>query len=224
MTVRAIVGSYPPTGFDAAAFLRELTRDAAAAPQSRIKVYVGALRSCDGSPSCGALSWNHAKIVAFDGEDSSGRFSLWPRAERTIACLRFGPARFRHADGRPAGWTLDFMRRNTGPGTFRGVMEFLIATAALTFRQEGARFVSLSGAPLARLDRGDQPCTLQRLRHKENMKALLPGRIVAVVQMPQEDQVPQAIELCIRAQHGQRLVEVAHLECIVHVTQHLFQP
>ena len=55
------------------------------------------------------------------------------------------------------------MRRNTDPGTFRGVMEFLIATAALTFRDEGARFVSLSGAPLARLDRGEPPGALQRL-------------------------------------------------------------
>jgi hypothetical protein len=43
------------------------------------------------------------------------------------------------------------------------MMEFLIATAALTFQEEGARFVSLSGAPLARLDRGEQPCALQRL-------------------------------------------------------------
>jgi phosphatidylglycerol lysyltransferase len=68
-----------------------------------------------------------------------------------------------YASGRPAGWTLDFMRRNTDPGTFRGVMEFLIATAALTFREEGARFISLSGAPLARLDRGEQPSALQRL-------------------------------------------------------------
>ena len=68
-----------------------------------------------------------------------------------------------YASGRPVGWTVDFMRRNTDPGTFRGVMEFLIATAALTFRDQGARFVSLSGAPLARLDRGEQPCALQRL-------------------------------------------------------------
>ena len=59
-----------------------------------------------------------------------------------------------YRSGRPAGWTLDLMRRNTG-GTVRGVMEFLIATAALTFQEEGARFVSLSGAPLAGLDRGD---------------------------------------------------------------------
>ncbi len=68
-----------------------------------------------------------------------------------------------YADGHPVGWTLDFMRRNTGPGTFHGTMEFLIATAALTFRDEGARFVSLAGAPLARLDRGEQPCAEQRL-------------------------------------------------------------
>jgi len=68
-----------------------------------------------------------------------------------------------YAGGRPVGWTLDFMRRNTDPGTFRGVMEFLIATAALTFQEEGARFVSLSGAPLARLDRGEHPSALQRL-------------------------------------------------------------
>jgi phosphatidylglycerol lysyltransferase len=68
-----------------------------------------------------------------------------------------------YAGGRPVGWTLDFMRRSTEPGTFRGVMEFLIAKGALTFREEGARFVSLSGAPLARLDRGEQPSALQRL-------------------------------------------------------------
>jgi lysylphosphatidylglycerol synthetase-like protein (DUF2156 family) len=68
-----------------------------------------------------------------------------------------------YASGRPVGWTLDFMRRNTEPDTFRGVMEFLIATAALTFQAEGAHFVSLSSAPLARLDRGEQPCALQRL-------------------------------------------------------------
>lgn len=68
-----------------------------------------------------------------------------------------------YESGRPVGWTLDWMRRNTGPGTPHGVMEFLIASAARTFRQEGARFISLAGAPLARLDRGEQPCPVQRL-------------------------------------------------------------
>jgi phosphatidylglycerol lysyltransferase len=68
-----------------------------------------------------------------------------------------------YEDGRPVGWTLDLMRRSTEPDTSHGVMEFLIATAARTFQEEGARFVSLSGAPLARLDRGEQPCAVQRL-------------------------------------------------------------
>jgi phosphatidylglycerol lysyltransferase len=67
--------------------------------------------------------------------------------------------------GRSIGWTIDLMRRNSD-GTVRGVMEFLIATAALTFQEEGARFVSLSGAPLAGIDRNDdggQRCALQRM-------------------------------------------------------------
>jgi phosphatidylglycerol lysyltransferase len=68
-----------------------------------------------------------------------------------------------YENGCPVGWTLDFMRRNTEPGTPHGVMEFLIAKAALTFQKEGARFISLSAAPLARLDRGEQPCALLRL-------------------------------------------------------------
>ncbi|MFC9324246.1 bifunctional lysylphosphatidylglycerol flippase/synthetase MprF [Kitasatospora sp. NPDC057015] len=66
-----------------------------------------------------------------------------------------------YEDGRPVGWTLDFMRR--GSDGFRGVMEFLIASAALGFKEEGARFVSLSGAPLARADRGQDPTSLQRM-------------------------------------------------------------
>lgn len=68
--------------------------------------------------------------------------------------------------GEVACWTLDFMRRRDQghhPDAFRGVMEFLIASAALRFRDEGVAEMSLSGAPLARLDRGEQPDPLQRL-------------------------------------------------------------
>jgi lysylphosphatidylglycerol synthetase-like protein (DUF2156 family) len=36
------------------------------------------------------------------------------------------------------------------PDGFRYTMEFLIASACLTFKDEGASFVSLSGVPLAR--------------------------------------------------------------------------
>ena len=58
--------------------------------------------------------------------------------------------------GEPVGWTLDVMRRL--PGGFRYSMEFLIASACLAFRDEGARTVSLSGAPLARAG-GPAPAT-----------------------------------------------------------------
>ena len=45
------------------------------------------------------------------------------------------------------GWTLDVMRRRDGG--FRPVTEFLIASSAMAFKEGGALFVSLSGAPLA---------------------------------------------------------------------------
>ncbi|QFZ20084.1 bifunctional lysylphosphatidylglycerol flippase/synthetase MprF [Saccharothrix syringae] len=66
-----------------------------------------------------------------------------------------------HRDGQVVGWTLDFMRRRTDG--FRGVVEFLIASAARACRDEGALVLSLSGAPLARHDRGGPATPLQRL-------------------------------------------------------------
>ena len=51
-------------------------------------------------------------------------------------------------DGLVRGWTLDLMRRRDGG--FRSVIEFLIASSCLHFQSEGAQFLSLSGAPLAR--------------------------------------------------------------------------
>jgi lysylphosphatidylglycerol synthetase-like protein (DUF2156 family) len=51
------------------------------------------------------------------------------------------------AGGEVRGWTLDVMRRL--PDGFKPVTEFLIASACLSFREQGASLVSLSGAPLA---------------------------------------------------------------------------
>ncbi|MFD6893629.1 bifunctional lysylphosphatidylglycerol flippase/synthetase MprF [Rhodococcus sp. NPDC060086] len=50
-------------------------------------------------------------------------------------------------DGTPVGLTLDFMRRHSDG--FPPVMEFLIASAALSAQEDGLEFLSLSGAPLA---------------------------------------------------------------------------
>jgi phosphatidylglycerol lysyltransferase len=57
------------------------------------------------------------------------------------------------ADGEVTGWTLDVMRRL--PDGFKPVTEFLIASACLSFRDSGAQWVSLSGAPLAHSGEGE---------------------------------------------------------------------
>ncbi|WP_066042725.1 bifunctional lysylphosphatidylglycerol flippase/synthetase MprF [Herbiconiux solani] len=71
-------------------------------------------------------------MVAIDGDDRVQGVTSWlPTYE----------------DGVVVGWTLDFMRR--GPVSMNGLMEFLIAQTILRAREDGVRFVSLSGAPLA---------------------------------------------------------------------------
>ncbi|WP_077222121.1 bifunctional lysylphosphatidylglycerol flippase/synthetase MprF [Rathayibacter sp. VKM Ac-2630] len=69
-------------------------------------------------------------------------------------------------DGRTVGWTLDFMRRSDD--ALPGIMEFLIASAALRAKEDGAEYVSLSGAPLAIAPVADgevppEPTALSRL-------------------------------------------------------------
>jgi phosphatidylserine/phosphatidylglycerophosphate/cardiolipin synthase-like enzyme len=68
VTVRVLVGQYPPDGADAKALLAQLVRDAKDVPGARLAVYAAAMRSCTGSISCESFSWNHAKIVAVDGK------------------------------------------------------------------------------------------------------------------------------------------------------------
>ncbi|MEV1128467.1 rhomboid family intramembrane serine protease [Agromyces sp. NPDC049794] len=62
-----------------------------------------------------------------------------------------------YRDGEVIGWTIDFMRR--ADGSMNGIMEFLIASAALHMKDEGAELLSLSGAPLATkpLAAGEEP-------------------------------------------------------------------
>ena len=57
----------------------------------------------------------------------------------------------RYRNGVVVGWTLDFMRRR--PGSINGVMEFLIAEAAIRMRDDGIESMSLSAAPLAHTSR-----------------------------------------------------------------------
>ncbi len=78
--------------------------------------------------------------------------------ERVLAVTSWLPVR---AEGVTVGWTLDFMRRRADAPS--GIMEFLIATAALDVRADGAALLSLSGAPLARVGGQNGDSTLQRL-------------------------------------------------------------
>lgn len=54
-----------------------------------------------------------------------------------------------YRDGRIIGRTIDIMQRRLSDQTMGGVIEYLIAQAALAFRDQGAEFISLSAAPLA---------------------------------------------------------------------------
>ncbi|MGW2207554.1 bifunctional lysylphosphatidylglycerol flippase/synthetase MprF [Streptomyces sp. NPDC001774] len=53
------------------------------------------------------------------------------------------------------GWILDVMRRRKDG--FRPVVEFMIASSCTSFRDSGAVYLSLSGAPLARSQRDPEP-------------------------------------------------------------------
>ncbi|MCX5044377.1 DUF2156 domain-containing protein [Aldersonia sp. NBC_00410] len=83
-------------------------------------------------------------------DDPDVRCLLAVDADRTVHGVTSWLPVYRQ--GRVVGWTLDFMRRRTDG--FRPAMEFLIASAALSLKDEGAEFVSLSGAPLAKVDEG----------------------------------------------------------------------
>ncbi|HEU5330768.1 MAG TPA: DUF2156 domain-containing protein [Thermomicrobiales bacterium] len=56
-----------------------------------------------------------------------------------------------YANGQVRGWTIDLMRRRLDG--FKTVMEFVIARTALALRDEGYAYISLSSAPLARIER-----------------------------------------------------------------------
>ena len=91
--------------------------------------------------------------------DDDVRLLVAVDADRTVhAVTSWLPV---HRGDRLVGWTLDFMRRRGD--AFPGASEFLIASAALLCQQEGVEFLSLSGAPLARIDRGQPIGPAQRL-------------------------------------------------------------
>jgi phosphatidylserine/phosphatidylglycerophosphate/cardiolipin synthase-like enzyme len=78
VTLRVMIGTYPPSGSDANALLGQLVRDAADVKASRLRLFVGITRSCNGDKTCQGLSWNHAKVVAVDGTRALvGGHNVW---------------------------------------------------------------------------------------------------------------------------------------------------
>jgi phosphatidylserine/phosphatidylglycerophosphate/cardiolipin synthase-like enzyme len=78
VTVRLLVGQYPPAGVDAAALLASLVSDVRDMPGSRLSVAVAAMRSCTVAEDCKSFSWPHAKFIAVDGREALvGGHNLW---------------------------------------------------------------------------------------------------------------------------------------------------
>ena len=99
VTVRVLIGQYPPLETDPLALLIDLTEGLHVAPQSKLSLYVATMRSCLHARTCGNFSWNHAKIIVVDGGHAVvGGHNMWTRdylLDRPIADLSMylrGPA------------------------------------------------------------------------------------------------------------------------------------
>jgi phosphatidylserine/phosphatidylglycerophosphate/cardiolipin synthase-like enzyme len=78
VTIRVVIGQFPPLGTDAKGLLSELIRDAKTVPGAHLTIYAAAMRSCSANVLCHSLSWNHAKIVAVDGRTAVvGGHNMW---------------------------------------------------------------------------------------------------------------------------------------------------
>src|SRR5581483_115460 len=80
VTVRILIGQYPPDNVDAAGFLMQLVGAIDYSPKVRLRVSVAAMRSCIAWDDCDSYSWNHSKIIAVDGADALvGGHNLWSK-------------------------------------------------------------------------------------------------------------------------------------------------
>jgi len=93
-------------------------------------------------------------------DDKHVRCLIAVDADRTVHGVTSWLPSYR--DGRQVGWTLDFMRRRS-EGEVKGIMEFLIGTAALEVQSEGGEFLSMSGAPLAQANPDAELTGVQKL-------------------------------------------------------------
>jgi phosphatidylserine/phosphatidylglycerophosphate/cardiolipin synthase-like enzyme len=80
VTVRIVIGQYPPGNVDVAGFLAKLVSPIEYSPKDRLRVSVAAMRSCVAWEDCDSYSWNHSKIVTVDGTDVLvGGHNMWSK-------------------------------------------------------------------------------------------------------------------------------------------------
>lgn len=78
VSVRILVGQYPPDNVDTADFLAKVVAEARDVPKARLRVSVAAMRSCTSFDGCDSFSWNHSKIITVDGREALvGGHNLW---------------------------------------------------------------------------------------------------------------------------------------------------
>jgi phosphatidylserine/phosphatidylglycerophosphate/cardiolipin synthase-like enzyme len=197
VTVRLVIGQYPPDPVDARAVIDTLTRDARAIPGSRLAVYVAAMRTCSGEPACGTFSWNHAKIVAVDGRSALvGSHNLWsgdllldqPVHELSLALN--GPAARDAHEFADALWA--FVCRNAGHG---GPIASFVARTAGPIEPGCLAQIPLPAAqsrpagalPVLAVGRLGAGITAAFANHSELARDLLIGAARSSVRLSQQD-------------------------------------
>jgi phosphatidylserine/phosphatidylglycerophosphate/cardiolipin synthase-like enzyme len=80
ISVRILVGQFPPDNVDSKAFLEQVSAEAKGVANARLQISVAAVRSCTSFDDCDSFSWNHSKIISVDGwEALVGGHNMWTK-------------------------------------------------------------------------------------------------------------------------------------------------
>ena len=80
ISVRILIGQFPPDNIDSKAFLEQVSSEARGVPRARLQISVAAMRSCTSFEDCDSFSWNHSKIISVDGREVLvGGHNLWAK-------------------------------------------------------------------------------------------------------------------------------------------------
>jgi phosphatidylserine/phosphatidylglycerophosphate/cardiolipin synthase-like enzyme len=80
VSIRVLVGQYPPSNTDTRDFLEKVGADVKDVPGAHVRLSVAAMRSCTSFDDCDSFSWNHSKIISVDGREALvGGHNLYSR-------------------------------------------------------------------------------------------------------------------------------------------------